>query len=94
MRSKMGSFGSGLMEDSAIDVLRGTGAADFEAFGGLDPLSSGAGSCSSWPRLRLDEDEDVCRRLSAASLKDSIHATRRSATSEAGIVSALKLYYL
>lgn len=81
--SRIGSFGRGLIEESAMDFLCKAGGSAFGSFAALEPVSIGKSSSgSSWPRLRLVEE--VLRRLAAASLNVSIHAKRRSFTSGAG----------
>lgn len=81
--SRIGSFGRGLIEESAMDFLCNAGVSAFGTFAALAPVSIGnSSSGSSWTRLRLVEE--VLRRLSAASLKVSIQAKRRSFASGSG----------
>jgi len=79
--SRIGSVGSGLIDDRAIDVLRGVGASDFDIFDALGPLLVGCGSSGS-SRTRFRQEGCSPRRLEAASFRVFNQASRFSAAPE------------
>lgn len=78
-------MGSGLIDDKAIDVLRGVGSSDLDIFDALGPLLVSRGSSDS-SRTRF-RPEGSPRRLEAASCRVFNQASRFSAASEIKYVS-------